>query len=75
LGGSSGSNVKVNIYNQSGGQASTSRTKGADGSEVIDVIIQQAKNSMTSDIFRGGTPLNRALESRYALNSSAGINR
>lgn len=68
-----GDGVTVNVINRGGGEARTQRRRGAGGTEIIDVIIEEARNAVAGDIARGGTGINQALNQRYGLNEAGGI--
>jgi lambda family phage tail tape measure protein len=71
--GDGGSNVTVNVVNNaSGAQATTKERQGADGSRIIDVMIEQVKASIASDISRGVGTVTSALERTYGANRAAG---
>lgn len=64
-------NVQVNVMGGEG-EAEVEERKGADGSRIVDVFINRSRSAAASDISRGGTDLNRAIERRYGLNPAAG---
>ena len=64
-------NVQVNVIGGEGG-AEVEERQGADGSRIVDVFINRSRSAAASDISRGGTDLNRAIERRYGLNPAAG---
>jgi tape measure domain-containing protein len=64
-------NVQVNVMG-GGGEAEVEEREGADGSRIVDVFINRSRSAAASDISRGGTDLNRAIERRYGLNPAAG---
>ena len=64
-------NVQVNVMGGEG-EADVEERKGADGSRIVDVFINRSRSAAASDISRGGTDLNRAIERRYGLNPAAG---
>ncbi len=65
-------NVIVNVY-AGDAKVQTEQRRGDDGTEFIDVIVEQAKNSLIGDVSKGGSAMNKALEGRYGLNPSRGI--
>ena len=64
-------NVQVNVMGGDG-EAEVEESQGADGSRIVDVFINRSRSAAASDISRGGTDLNRAIERRYGLNPAAG---
>ena len=64
-------NVQVNVMGGEG-EAEVEERQGADGSRIVDVLINRSRSAAASDISRGGTDLNRAIERRYGLNPAAG---
>jgi len=66
------SGVTVNVHNYGEGTARTEETTNADGSKTIDVIVEKVKAQVAGDIRSGGTPINRAIESRYGTNPARG---
>ena len=64
-------NVQVNVMGGEG-EAEVEERQGADGSRIVDVFINRSRSAAASDISRGGTDLNRAIERRYGLNPAAG---
>jgi phage-related minor tail protein len=72
-GGGGGGNVTVNVVNNAGGaKATTQERQGADGSRIIDVMIEQVKASIAADISRGTGTVTSALERTYGANRAAG---
>lgn len=70
-----GASPIINIINNSGGEVQTSERAGPQGEPIVDVIINRAKSEMASDIMQGGSSMNRALESKYGLNSAGSSQR
>lgn len=67
VGRGGGGNVSVIVENNSGAQARTEESmQGQD--KIIRVIIDAAKSAIASDIARGGTTINKAMEGRYGVN-------
>lgn len=64
-------NVVVNVHGGEA-QADVQESQGADGSRIVDVFINRSRDAAASDIARGGTDLNRAIEQRYGLNPAVG---
>lgn len=71
-GGMIGGEVTVNVVNNANGaQASVNeRTEG--GNKIIDIMIDQVKNSIAGDISRGAGPIPGAMQQSYGLNRVAG---
>lgn len=67
--------VNVNIQSPQGTTSSVSQKPNSNGGVDLNVLIEQIKDSVAGDIAKGGTPLNRAMESRYATNAAAGNKR
>jgi lambda family phage tail tape measure protein len=71
--GGGGANVVVNVNNNAGGtQATTKERTDSNGNRVIDVFIEQVKNSIAADITRGTGTVTSALERTYGANRAAG---
>lgn len=68
LGG--GSNVQVNIINNSGSQVSQTRRDNADGSTTIDVMIQKIEEGIASNVAAGTGAMSGALAYRYGLQAA-----
>lgn len=68
LGG--GSNVQVNIINNSGSQVSQTRRDNADGSTTIDVMIQRIEEGIASNVAAGTGAMSGALAYRYGLQAA-----
>jgi hypothetical protein len=69
---SSGGSVEVNVINNvRGAQATQTTRQDAGGKTIIDVLIQQVKGAIASDIATGGSVAG-AMEGQYGLNRSAG---
>jgi lambda family phage tail tape measure protein len=62
LGGGSGSNVQVNVYNESGGQVETKESQSGNGMKMIDVYIKKA---VAEGISNG--QFDKAMGSTYGL--------
>jgi lambda family phage tail tape measure protein len=71
-GGSKGSNVVVNVVNNTSAKASTKERTDNNGTRIIDVMIEQVKASIASDITRGTGTVTSALERTYGANRAAG---
>lgn len=68
--------VNISIENNGGNStATTSTQRNANGDLDIKVILEQVKDAVAQDMSKGGTPLNRAVESRYNLNAAQGNKR
>lgn len=65
-GSGGGTNVIVNVNNQSGGPVEQSETQGADGSRIIDIVIGKVKDNYAKGGFDG---INR---SRYGVQPTGG---
>jgi hypothetical protein len=69
---SSGGSVEVNVINNvRGAQATQTTRQDAGGKTIIDVLIQQVKGAIASDIASGGSVAG-AMEGQYGLNRAAG---
>lgn len=69
---SSGGSVEVNVINNvRGAQATQTTRQDAGGKTIIDVLIQQVKGAIASDIANGGSVAG-AMEGQYGLNRAAG---
>lgn len=64
-------NVQVNVVG-GGSDTKVEERKGTDGSKIVDVIIDRSRSATATDISKGGTDINRALETRYGLNPAVG---
>jgi hypothetical protein len=72
IAGGGGGGVEVNVINNANGTQATQTTRqGAGGKTIIDVLVEQIKGAIASDISKGGT-VATAMESQYALNRAAG---
>lgn len=68
-----GASVQVNIINNAqGAQATANERTDQNGNRIVDVLIEQVKGSIASDIGRGRGPIPGALASTYGLNRVAG---
>lgn len=70
--GMGGGSVTVNVINNSNSTARTERRTDEGGNSVIDVIIEQVKGSIASDIARGSGSVPGAIEGTYGVRRSAG---
>lgn len=69
--GASGGGVVVNVVESPGNGGQTrSRTEG--GTRIIDVLVEQVKASIASDIGRGNGAVPASLERTYGMNRAAG---
>lgn len=69
---------KVNISiinNGTNASATSSAQQNPDGSLDVKVLLEQIKEGVASDISKGGTNLNKAVENRYGLSSAKGNKR
>jgi lambda family phage tail tape measure protein len=64
--------VAVNVYNNANATARVEEKQSPSGGKSFDVIVEQIAGRMASDISKGGTPLNNAMQQRYGLNAAAG---
>jgi hypothetical protein len=64
-------NVVVNITESKENQGTVSQRKGPGGKTIIDVIVDQVRGEMSSDIMRG-RGLSSALEQQYGLSRAPG---
>lgn len=72
IAGGGGGGVEVNVINNANGTQATQTTRqDAGGKTIIDVLVEQIKGAIASDISKGGT-VATAMESQYALNRAAG---
>ena len=72
-GNTGGGNVTVNVVNNAGNsKASTQERQDGNGNRIIDVVIEQVKASIASDISRGVGTVTSALERTYGANRAAG---
>ncbi len=67
-----GSGVTVNVINNSGSQATTSERKDSKGNRIIEVLIEQTKNAIASDISSGNGAIPAAMAGSYGLKRTAG---
>jgi len=65
-------NVVVNVINNGEGQAKTEKRSDGRGGSIIDVVIEQVRGAIASDISRGSGPVPAAMQSSYGLNRAAG---
>lgn len=65
-----GSNVTVNVINNSGSQVSQNRRDNADGSTTIDVMIQRIEEGIAGNVAAGTGALSGALGYRYGLQAT-----
>jgi lambda family phage tail tape measure protein len=69
----SGGNVTVNVNNNAGGATATATQRtDSNGNRVIDVMIEQVKAAIASDIMRGTGTVPNALERTYGASRAAG---
>ena len=66
------SNVVVNVINNTDAQAKTEKRSDGRGGSIIDVVIEQVRGAIASDISRGSGPVPAAMQSSYGLNRAAG---
>lgn len=68
-----GGGVVVNVFNNANGaQATANERTDQNGTRIIDVMIEEVKGSIASDISQGRGAVPNALQATYALNRSAG---
>ena len=67
-----GSNVTVNVINNTDAQARTERRSDGKGNQFIEVIIEQVNGRIAGDIGRGSGPVPAAMQSVYGLQRTAG---
>lgn len=67
-----GSGVTVNVINNSGSQATTSERKDGKGNRIIEVLIEQTKNAIASDISSGNGSVPAAMAGAFGLKRTAG---
>ena len=68
-----GTSVQVNIINNANGtQATSNERTDQNGNRIIDVMIEQVKGSIASDISQGRGAIPNALSNTYGLNRTAG---
>ncbi len=68
-----GGGVVVNIFNNANGtQATANERTDQNGNRIIDVMIEQVKGSIASDISQGRGAIPSALSNTYGLNRTAG---
>jgi len=68
-----GASVQVNVINNaSGTQAKASERSDGNGGRIIDVMIEQIKGAIASDISRGDGSIPAAMSRTYGLNRAAG---
>lgn len=67
-----GANVTVNVINNTDAKARTQERSDGKGGKFIEVIIEQVKGAIASDISRGSGPVPSAIEGSYGLNRAAG---
>lgn len=63
----SGGGVQVNIINQAGAQVTQSRRTGADGMEIIDVIVKQAVGEVAGQLASGTGQVGQAMRARSKM--------
>lgn len=66
-------NVFINIIG--GGDDVKTEERREGGNLNVDIIFKQIENRMSEQVSKGGTKINRAMESRYGLNAAAGNQR
>lgn len=64
--------VNVNVINNASGTQATARSRSEGGNRVVDIMIEQVKNSIAGDIARGAGSLPSVLERTYGVNRVAG---
>jgi lambda family phage tail tape measure protein len=64
--------VAVNVYNNANATARVEEKQTAGGGKSFDVIVEQLKGAVASDMLKGGTSINTAMQQRYGLNPAAG---
>ena len=69
-----GGATTVNVYNSSGAKATTQTKKGVGGNDIVEVFIERSNSKAATDISRGNSDINLALERRYGLNPAVGNN-
>lgn len=68
-----GGGVVINIFNNANGtQATANERTDQNGTRIIDVMIEQVKGSIASDISQGRGAIPNALANTYGLNRTAG---
>lgn len=68
-----GPSVQVNIINNANGtQATANERTDQNGNRIVDVMIEQVKGSIASDISQGRGAIPNALANTYGLNRTAG---
>lgn len=75
LGIEGGSNTIVNVYNNANGTQATATEKNDNGVRVIDIFIDQVKDSLNSDVNRGTGSWLNSLQTKFALNPAVGAMR
>lgn len=70
LGG--GSNVTVNVIEDSSKAGQQQTRQSSDGSSVVDVFVAQVKAAIASDITRGSGAIPSAMQTTYGMNRVAG---
>lgn len=70
LGG--GSNVTINVIEDSSKAGTQQQRQGSNGGSVIDVFVAQVKASIASDIASGNGAVSGAMQQTYGLNRVAG---
>jgi hypothetical protein len=70
-GGGAGVNVQVNVI-ESPGSGGQQRSRQEGNTRVIDVMVEQIKGAIASDISRGSGPIPAALGSTYGLSRAPG---
>lgn len=75
LGIEGGGSTIVNVYNNANGTQATATEKNDNGVRVIDVLIEQVKDSIASDINRGNGQIPATMERKYGLNAAVGAMR
>lgn len=67
------SGTVVNVINNGEPVDVQRKERTENGISIVDIILDKVNQSVVSDISSGGTALNKALESRYALRSARGL--
>ena len=62
-----GGGVQVNIINQAGAQVTQSRRTGADGMEIIDVIVKQAVGEVAGQLASDTGQVGQAMRARSKM--------
>lgn len=62
-----GAGTVVNIYNQTGAQVEQTQRRGADGTNILDVVIKQAVNAVAGQLASDSGAIGQAMRARVKM--------